>query len=96
MGLLCVFFDAFAPVAGHAGGARALKACLWARWSSTWRPSAWPRPYDVYPHNLTAAGEELARMVRFKAGWVKASGVAFVLASLLLTAAAVMLVWAAG
>lgn len=35
-------------------------------------------------------------MVRFKAGWVKASGAAFVLASLLLTAAAVMLVWAAG
>jgi hypothetical protein len=56
--------------------------------------AAWaihPRPYDYYPSNVTAACEELARMVRFKAG-----GAAFVLASLLLTGAAVMLVWGAG
>lgn len=60
--------------------------------------AAWaihPRPYDYYPTNLTAAREELARMVRFKAGWVKAGGGAFILASLLLTAATVILVWAA-
>jgi hypothetical protein len=61
--------------------------------------AAWaihPRSYDYYPSNVTAAREELARMVRFKAGWVKAGGAAFVLASLFLTGAAVMLVWGAG
>ena len=96
---LLAFGDKFPPayVAGYSGVKWMLIGALIA-YMMAMVMAAWgihPQAYDHYPNNITAAREELAKIVAFKAVWVQAAGVLFVLGSLLLTVTAGALVLAA-